>query len=648
MKHRPEIDGLRTFGIIPLMLFHAGFNSFSGGYVSVDIFFVISGYLISTIILEEINRGNFSIINFYERRLRRILPALFLVIITTLIAGFILLSPVDYKSLGESVMAVTTFTSNIYFWKTSDYFDPHSELKPLLNTWSLAVEEQFYIIFPVLLILIIKMAKEKLLPILFALTMIGCIFSYWGSSHFPIFSFYLLPTRFYELMIGAICAVMSLEQKKLYLFMLSNNSFISVIGFSLIAYSIIFFDGTIPFPSLYALIPTIGTALLILCCTDSNFLGSILKYKFFVTIGLISYSTFLWFQPIFAFARIINGEEPNNFVFLLLSLLSLVVGWISWKFIETPLRNKNIYSRKFIFLTSLITSLTLFTIGLGLFKTNGLENFYINHRLSPEELVQHELSKKFTGKDLYQQMHDDFICKFWTKSINDHFIERFDKCSQKNGPAIVVLGDSHAMNLYNILAKTGQYKFIVGISQGGCRPYDNLDYCNYDVIRKFIFKHNDHIENIFYNQSGTLLLSDVNGKSNVGKLFHQNLPVTINEISINHLLDYLSTLSTSDKITLVGPFLEPQDALKPIRLFNSGSNKFNQKLIYEFKKLDQYLNYSAEKFSIRYISLLNLFDQEKYGLANKECILYNDSDHFSACGEEIFSERLKSNKQNLF
>ncbi len=206
MDYRREIDGLRALAVLPVILFHAGFKIFSGGFVGVDVFFVISGFLITTILLSELEAGNFSLINFYERRARRILPVLFFVMLLCLPFAWIWLIPDDMKSFSQSVVAVSLYASNILFWGTSGYFDSAAELKPLLHTWSLAVEEQYYLFFPVFLMLAWRFGKRWIFNCLVFVFILSLALAQWWSSSMPMAGFFLLPARGWELLIGAFVA----------------------------------------------------------------------------------------------------------------------------------------------------------------------------------------------------------------------------------------------------------------------------------------------------------------------------------------------------------------------------------------------------------------------------------------------------------
>ena len=229
MKYRAEIDGLRALAVLPVILFHAGFDQFKGGFVGVDVFFVISGYLITTIIISEMAEDKFDIINFYERRARRILPALFFIMAACVPFAWLWLAPNDLKDFGQSLVAVSTFSSNILFWLESGYFDTASELKPLLHTWSLALEEQYYIFFPIFLLLTWKFGVTWILIFLSIIFFISLGIAQWGAYNSASANFYLLPTRGWELLIGVFAAFYLKHNSHLKSH--SLNQLFSLIGF---------------------------------------------------------------------------------------------------------------------------------------------------------------------------------------------------------------------------------------------------------------------------------------------------------------------------------------------------------------------------------------------------------------------------------
>ena len=207
MLYRREIDGLRALAVLAVILFHTGFAAVSGGFVGVDIFFVISGYLITTILINDIEKGSFSLLNFYERRARRILPSLFFVMFFTLPLAWFWMQPQDLKSFSESLVAVPLFLSNLLFYLKSGYFDAASELEPLLHTWSLAIEEQYYLLFPLFLMLTWNLGKNVIISLLLLVAIGSVLGAHWGSANHPSFTFYLLPTRVFEILIGALISL---------------------------------------------------------------------------------------------------------------------------------------------------------------------------------------------------------------------------------------------------------------------------------------------------------------------------------------------------------------------------------------------------------------------------------------------------------
>lgn len=385
MNYRREIDGLRALAVMPVILFHAGFQSFSGGFVGVDVFFVISGYLITSIILKEKHAGTFSLVGFYERRARRILPALFVVMFACLAFGWLWLLPSDMKMFSESLVAVPFFASNIMFYLTSSYFEPAAELKPLLHTWSLAVEEQYYLLFPVFVLLTWRLEKRWIVATLAVLAGLSLGAAHYGSTTDPSFTFYLLPTRGWEILIGALVGF--------YLFRVNHDEatntnrspasqLLSLIGLLLCVYGVFTFDALTPYPSLYTLLPTIGTALLLLFVTQETIIGKLLGSKWLAGIGLISYSAYLWHQPLFAFARHRSIDPPSKSLLLCLAIASFLFAYLSWKYVETPFRSRQFITRKNMIAIAVVCSFIFVTIGL-----TGYVNGGFPHRIS-EQVVK--------------------------------------------------------------------------------------------------------------------------------------------------------------------------------------------------------------------------------------------------------------------
>ena len=345
VTYRREIDGLRAVAVLPVLFFHAGFSIFAGGFIGVDIFFVISGYLITSILLKEMRVKNFSLLNFYERRARRILPPLFLVMLCCIPAAFFLMVPNQFIDFSESLAATSLFSSNFLFWSESGYFAGPSDLKPLLHTWSLAVEEQYYLLFPLFLMITWPLGFKKTVTILIFLALCSLGFAHYISSIAPGFNFYVLPSRGWELLIGAFAAYFLINKPVNY--KISSkflNEAMGIFGLLLIIISIILFDESTPFPSLWSLIPTLGTVFIILFASPRTLVGKLLGAKVLVSLGLISYGAYLWHQPIFAFARIYKHELLTTSHYIAFIVISFFLAFISWKYVENYFRNKSFVS----------------------------------------------------------------------------------------------------------------------------------------------------------------------------------------------------------------------------------------------------------------------------------------------------------------
>lgn len=460
MKYRKEIDGLRALAILPVILYHAGFGWISGGYLGVDVFFVISGYLITNIIYKEIQLGEFSLWVFYERRIRRILPALYFVILVTFGLAWFWMLPDHFKNFSKSVMAINLFSSNIVFWKDTGYFTQGAELAPLLHTWSLAIEEQFYLLFPVLLILCRKLRRSYLIIIMLILIISSVLLSSWAAIHAPVANFYLLPTRGWELAIGSIIALnfspLTLSNKLL-------KNALAFAGLFMICGAYLVFDQNSPTPSYMTLIPTVGAALILLYAQSSTIVGTALSHPILVWFGLISYSAYLWHWPIFVFGRIISVNEPSNFWFLFLGLISIFMAFLSWKFVEKPFRDKTKFKSKTIFGLAIISTLIIFAFGFFGYKYNGFPS-----RIDPQIL-------KITRSP------DDLDSRLkGCEADAGAPIEPRNSCIYGNAsyPTVAVLGDSHANFITAQLSDAISHHNISlrNFSHSGCMPIKGIHF----------------------------------------------------------------------------------------------------------------------------------------------------------------------------
>lgn len=370
MKIRREIDGLRAIAVLPVLFYHADIG-FPGGYIGVDVFFVISGYLITSLILKDLDAGQFSIVEFWERRIRRILPALGVVLLATIAAGWFLFLANDFKDLGKSLVAQVMLMSNVYFWKESGYFAEPAEVKPLLHTWSLAVEEQFYLLFPFLLVAIKRYASKLLVPILMFIIAASFCLSVYGTTHHASATFYLLPMRAWELLTGAFLAAIPVTRVPANKWL---REFLSWAGMLGILGAALLYTRDTKFPGLAALPPCIGTALII--WTNGNSLtsvGRLLSSGPLVFIGLISYSLYLWHWPVLVFFKYWVPDKLAMELRIALLLASVGLAALSWKFVETPFRKRAIFKKRaHIFEFAAVTLGLLLGAGLVVLRMQGV------------------------------------------------------------------------------------------------------------------------------------------------------------------------------------------------------------------------------------------------------------------------------------
>lgn len=468
IKYRAEIDGLRALAVCAVMLFHADFSTCGGGYTGVDVFFVISGYLITSIILYDQDAETFSLLRFYERRMRRILPALYFVLFCCLPLAYVTMLPYDLKQFAEDLVATTLCISNILFLKKVDYFTTTSALNPLIHTWSLAVEEQFYIFFSLFFTAFSKVRRRSILTFFVFTALLSLLAAQWSGnfqlklplirkelfwfSQHKLVSFYSPIGRLWELLIGTLLAFYLHSHTLQYS---TRNEIAAASGLGLILCAIFLFDKTTPSPSIYTIVPTVGTGLIILYGNEKTFVGKILSLKIFVCIGLCSYSAYLWHQPLLVFARLSNEKPLNISGRFSIIIIALILAYVSWKYIETPFRKKESLSQNKIFFVAFSVGLIINIIASYLFISGGLEN-------------------RFSSNNAYMlEVDKPTAIMYWGSRFNTlSALSSFNETTNKT--KLLILGDSYAADFLNMVVENDQllnYQIRVHRIDSACQLY---------------------------------------------------------------------------------------------------------------------------------------------------------------------------------
>ena len=634
MHYRREIDGLRAVAVLPVILFHAGFPWFSGGFVGVDVFFVISGYLITTILLKELSEGEFSIVKFYERRARRILPALFFVVLCCIPFAWAWLLTQDLKNFSQALVAISLFSSNALFWIKSGYFEPEADENPLLHTWSLAVEEQFYIFFPILLLSLWRFGNRRLLNIIIILSCLSLVLAEYGWRNYPSANFFLLPARAWELGVGAICAFLLFDRS------LKGNSILSILGLGMIGVSIIFFDEKTPFPSIFTLVPVVGTAFIIMF-GHNNFVANFLSKRVLVGIGLISFSAYLWHQPLFAFTRIRSATEPGWLTIIVLCFASLLLAALTWKFVEQPFRAKKSRfskSRRDIFVFSSVGIIIFTSLG-----TYGHFNKGFPNRSTPSDRTFAEIDRsKWTDQNY--GLSSDCEGKFATLST----------CRTGSRPRIAVWGDSYAMHIVQaILASRNENENVIQFTQSECAPLEGIsiktpwvtegwamDCISFNKsVLEWIKKH-DTIEYVVMSSPMTIIHHDtIDFKGERSPPSKENVALAANNVA-NVLVQH------GKKPVFISP---------PPQTGNDLSKCATHKFIFGGDNIDD-CSFNEENFSVSYVDIMKflksdaftvpVIDLKKLICANGTCRtlvdnvnIYRDKGHLSYAGSYYIGKK---------
>ena len=535
-KYRPDIDGLRALGVVPLLAYHAFPEFMPGGFISVDIFFVISGFLISTILFHGIQNDSFKFLDFYARRIRRIFPALLIVFIFCISFGWVFLLPDEYRQLGKHICGGSVFLSNFFLWHEIGYFDIDADTKPLLHLWSLGIEEQFYILWPLLLYVAFK-RNLNFFSITLGFTLCSFVLNIdWAYAN-KAAAFFSPLARFWELLSGGLLAWLLLKNVKIIpilkqeiimergvlfnfqiIFYRHLTSIISLVGACMILSGLYLINRTSNFPGYWALLPVCGSMLLIGAGHEACVNKYILSSRIFIWFGLISYPLYLWQWPLLSFLRIIEGETPGINSRILVALGSILLAWITYKYIETPIR-KSKQTRKITILLTLL----MFLMGLAGYA------IYINNGF-PMRFKQynHILSQFGWGNS-----QKDSLCTSKYLRKNQDF--EFCRLAKNSEPTIVLFGDSFAFQLYSGLSNEVKNTpdNVLSINQGACvsflgySPREDYALCESSArLALDIIISNKNVETVILSASPYYFNSKTKKLLDIGVVPHSNQKLT--------------------------------------------------------------------------------------------------------------------------
>lgn len=634
ISHKTEIDGIRAIAVISVLLYHLDIQSFKNGFLGVDIFFVISGYLITKILLKNYKNPNF-LYYFYIKRARRLFPALLFTLFLTLIFCYIIFLPSDLRDFGQSLIAVNSISSNFLFFIEDDYFTNASEVKPLLHTWSLSIEEQFYIIFSFIFYLVFL--KKKIFKIsflfIFFLSLLGSHIS--GLFHFNpnnivvkdifinqsiFFSFFSPLGRFWEFLLGSIIAIYNLDNlKKYFTNKIFYKNFLACSGFFIILYMLLNQKKIIS-PSLEILPCLMGVGLIIMFANKKDtIVGKILSVKPSIYIGKISYSIYLIHFPIIVILKYQNIDlQFHEKIFLI--FLIIFTSHLMWRYVEQPFRNESKISNKNFFVLILIPIILFVKIGLIFHFTNGLEKKYVDRLSVYEQSKYYKVKELFKSEDNNIYHSKDFFCKKWTSNIDQLFIKNFSRCVEKYNKGVIVLGDSHALDVFNATSKVLNEKFIIGIGKVGCRVFEQQK-CDYQKYKDFIKNNKKNIKYVLFVHAGRSFHKD-------GRFFE------LKKKEFFETENYLNSFDEDIKIIWLGFNVEP--GIKPIYLVNENRlERFENMKIYTLDSILKNRKNQKYKYFSR-IDVMNYSYKEKYIINEK--ITFSDGDHWSNFGELYFGK----------
>lgn len=656
-KYRPDIDGLRALAVLPVVIFHAFPESLRGGYTGVDVFFVISGFLISTIIFSNIEKGSFSFFDFYSRRIRRIFPTLLTVLLSCIVAGYFLLLPEEYKQLGKHIAGSSIFVSNLVLLSESGYFDTSSISKPLLHLWSLGIEEQFYIIWPLLLAFMHK-RKINLFAATLAFFFLSFFLNYKTVTINPSQDFYSPITRFWEILAGTALAWMSLHKGHIFnkikwsinkaLFKLSGAEerncdavahATSIAGALMLLTGYFLYTEKLAFPGVYAILPVCGAFLLIMSGPDAIFNKYVLSSRIFIWVGLISFPLYLWHWPLLSFAYIVENGFPSPLIRGGLALSAVVLSVMSYQLIENKLRFGGNLTGKTLFL--FISMVIVGIAGLSIYYTNGISGRYTQSEAEIND--NRNIEKLFTES----QKRCADIFPQWSKYTDN--LCAMQKPSGEN--KIAIIGDSHANHLFIGMRELKANDGVAVFPASCAAPFIDVSSSTKDpqalAVRKYAYKliNSAYDYVIKDNNIHEIILAHNPSCSYYDSIDIENTAVTdtpvIIEKGMRRSLDKL--VAAGKKVVIVKdnpelPFIPQSCIVRPVNISQTGNKCSFDKNIYSNNIAHRTYNNIVDKVikdypNVTSVDLSTLFcDKDKCYISKNGHILYSDIGHLNKYG----------------
>lgn len=650
-NYRPDIDGLRAVAVLAVVAFHAFPSWIRGGFIGVDVFFVISGYLISTIIFENLDKGTFSFSEFYTRRIKRIFPALLLVLITCIAFGWFTLLADEYKQLGKHIAAGAGFISNFTLWNETGYFDNSAETKPLLHLWSLGIEEQFYIVWPLLLWFAWK-RKFNLLTITIVVAIASFVLNIKGIKHDMVATFYSPQTRFWELLSGSLLAWVTLYKKNGFAnvkhkldYWLSRIIFsekqaadgktlsnvLSFIGLLLLVYGFWRINKELSFPGKWALVPVLGAVLIITAGSKALVNRTILSNKVAVWFGLISYPLYLWHWPILSFARIIESEVPSRNIRIAAVALSIMLAWLTYKLLERPLRFGKHSKARVAALAVLMTIVGY--VGYNIYDRDGLK-FRANSTL---KVYNGDIGHLEYHKFIAQKY---FICQPDIIANESLKWEGFTRCIQSKSDSnidIALVGDSHAEHLFLGMAEALPNKNIVFYIKGSSPFIDNSEFKNiFDSIID-----SKSIKKVILTQYWQGRLSAVPANSSLANELIKLIDKLANAGIDVYLVDDVPTFPFTPDICKGKRLL----STKGTTCVMSANESRKQIATY----IDAFDTVVRNRPNVKILNVRKYFcDASICSMTKGEDILYRDKNHLNLNGSRYVGKQLVNDNFNIF